>query len=369
MSQLRVDTPADAELRERGLRELTSLTYGWTLFQVVRLSESEHQRKVDDEILTAHGYHYTSGERSRSYENPDLKGTDASLAAELALSTKDWTERRPIRQFADSAAGHARRDLVTTILREHGYEPESAVSDGQGRINVVYLSAEERARQTEEVARLGEVRALAVARQAEERAFESRYGPPSRTIGLVRTADSFDCVECGRWAEVLPTAETYARLVETELGFSPPDWGRVRSSARPSSPLRPAFLQREFGKDYDEAIAIIDAAVQLGLLDVAKRGVVAAQPRCIQCYERRAAIPEPSQATPKTRDLIPPQLRFRVLQRDGFRCQYCGRSARDGATLHLDHVVPVAAGGETTEDNLITACATCNLGKSAGDVV
>ena len=54
-------TPADAELRERSLRELTSLTYGWTLFQVVRLSESEHQREVDDEILTAHGYHYTWG--------------------------------------------------------------------------------------------------------------------------------------------------------------------------------------------------------------------------------------------------------------------------------------------------------------------
>jgi 5-methylcytosine-specific restriction endonuclease McrA len=31
--------------------------------------------------------------------------------------------------------------------------------------------------------------------------------------------------------------------------------------------------------------------------------------------------------------------------------------------LHADHVVPVAAGGETTEVNLVTACETCNLGK------
>ena len=69
------------------------------------------------------------------------------------------------------------------------------------------------------------------------------------------------------------------------------------------------------------------------------------------------------------RDPIPAQLRFRVLQRDGFRCQYCGRSARDGATLHLDHVVPVAAGGETSEDNMISACDTCNLGKSTREVV
>jgi 5-methylcytosine-specific restriction endonuclease McrA len=31
--------------------------------------------------------------------------------------------------------------------------------------------------------------------------------------------------------------------------------------------------------------------------------------------------------------------------------------------LHVDHVVPVAAGGVTIEDNLRTACEECNLGK------
>jgi 5-methylcytosine-specific restriction endonuclease McrA len=37
--------------------------------------------------------------------------------------------------------------------------------------------------------------------------------------------------------------------------------------------------------------------------------------------------------------------------------------------LHVDHVVPVAAGGTTTEDNLLTACEECNLGKAARPVV
>lgn len=69
------------------------------------------------------------------------------------------------------------------------------------------------------------------------------------------------------------------------------------------------------------------------------------------------------------REPIPAQLRFRVLQRDGFRCQYCGRSAADGAALHLDHVVPVADGGETSADNLLTACDQCNLGKGTSPVV
>jgi 5-methylcytosine-specific restriction endonuclease McrA len=50
------------------------------------------------------------------------------------------------------------------------------------------------------------------------------------------------------------------------------------------------------------------------------------------------------------------------------RCRYCGKTAGDGVVLHLDHVEPVAAGGEATEDDLITACDECNLGKSDRDL-
>jgi hypothetical protein len=64
----------------------------------------------------------------------------------------------------------------------------------------------------------------------------------------------------------------------------------------------------------------------------------------------------------------PPQgslrLRFLVLQRDGFRCRYCGRGPEDGTVLHVDHVVPKAQGGRDDMDNLVTACRECNLGKS-----
>lgn len=63
------------------------------------------------------------------------------------------------------------------------------------------------------------------------------------------------------------------------------------------------------------------------------------------------------------RDPVPPRVRFQVLQRDGFRCAYCGKSQQDGATLHVDHVVPVIDGGESEEGNLVAACDECNLGK------
>jgi hypothetical protein len=75
--------------------------------------------------------------------------------------------------------------------------------------------------------------------------------------------------------------------------------------------------------------------------------------------------PPTGRRTRRARDPIRAQLRFRVLQRDGFRCRYCGRSGNaPGVVLHVDHVVPLAAGGTSTEDNLLTACEECNLGKS-----
>lgn len=57
-------------------------------------------------------------------------------------------------------------------------------------------------------------------------------------------------------------------------------------------------------------------------------------------------------------------LRFDVLSRDGFTCQYCGKSAPD-VELEIDHVVPVARGGGNDKANLIVACDVCNSGKKA----
>jgi len=60
---------------------------------------------------------------------------------------------------------------------------------------------------------------------------------------------------------------------------------------------------------------------------------------------------------------ISKSVRFRILKRDGFRCRYCGKSADNGAVLHIDHKIPRCEGGSGNEDNLVTACADCNHGK------
>jgi hypothetical protein len=54
--------------------------------------------------------------------------------------------------------------------------------------------------------------------------------------------------------------------------------------------------------------------------------------------------------------------RFLILRRDNFACRYCGRSAPD-VVLHVDHKTPVSLGGTNDPNNLVTACADCNLGK------
>ena len=61
---------------------------------------------------------------------------------------------------------------------------------------------------------------------------------------------------------------------------------------------------------------------------------------------------------------ITPKKRFRVLERDGFRCVYCGAMAPN-VVLHVDHIIPLSRGGTNEIDNLCTACWACNVGKGA----
>ena len=66
------------------------------------------------------------------------------------------------------------------------------------------------------------------------------------------------------------------------------------------------------------------------------------------------------------RDYVRPQksvafTRFNLFLRDGFACQYCGATG----DLTFDHVVPRAQGGVTSWENVVAACAPCNLRKGS----
>lgn len=62
------------------------------------------------------------------------------------------------------------------------------------------------------------------------------------------------------------------------------------------------------------------------------------------------------------REPLSKKLKFEVLKRDKFTCQYCGKQSPE-FRMEIDHIKPVCEGGKTHLTNLITACFDCNRGK------
>ncbi len=63
-----------------------------------------------------------------------------------------------------------------------------------------------------------------------------------------------------------------------------------------------------------------------------------------------------------TRKRVSKGVRFEIFKRDGFACQYCGAMPPD-VVLHVDHILAIVEGGGHDDENLITACEACNIGK------
>lgn len=81
---------------------------------------------------------------------------------------------------------------------------------------------------------------------------------------------------------------------------------------------------------------------------------------------RRAAAANDEEAPRRASgDKTPLSLRFKVLQRDRFRCVACGNSPVHDAQcqLQVDHIVPRAEGGGDDPANLRSLCASCNRGR------
>lgn len=68
---------------------------------------------------------------------------------------------------------------------------------------------------------------------------------------------------------------------------------------------------------------------------------------------------------------IPSDQRAQILHRDGFTCQVCGLGASEPnpetgrrVRLHVDHILPISAGGDSSDNNLRTLCDHCNQGRA-----
>lgn len=99
-------------------------------------------------------------------------------------------------------------------------------------------------------------------------------------------------------------------------------------------------------------------AVKAAFLD--RVDIVATYDECVRSPSTTLRIP----SVVVLRDYVRPQrtvafTRFNLFLRDEFCCQYCG--ARGDLTF--DHIVPRSRGGRTSWENVVAACAACNLRK------
>ncbi len=76
---------------------------------------------------------------------------------------------------------------------------------------------------------------------------------------------------------------------------------------------------------------------------------------CLTHYRRRCRAHGVDQ-------VVKPFTRRQLIELKGDRCFYCA----DGAFEHIDHVIPVAAGGHHVIENVAPSCASCNGRKGQG---
>lgn len=64
------------------------------------------------------------------------------------------------------------------------------------------------------------------------------------------------------------------------------------------------------------------------------------------------------------RRLATRELREKIMKRDNYTCQLCGKYMPDEVGLQIDHIIPISKGGKTITSNLRVLCSKCNSSKS-----
>ncbi|MGK2876195.1 MAG: HNH endonuclease [Nocardioides sp.] len=123
---------------------------------------------------------------------------------------------------------------------------------------------------------------------------------------------------------------------------------------------------RSTGGNYQHITKKVNSLEESGfvtVLDTHREGTryLVRLPRDVPSVRERVAASE--SVPPVLNYFTDPALREELMERDGWRCQYCGDPVGPG-TATLDHVIPQVLKGSDEPDNLKTACLLCNSIKS-----
>ena len=198
-----------------------------------------------------------------------------------------------------------------------------------------------------------------------------------RLVSGLGDVDRYTCQKCGE-LEHVATAAIWLRRHLANSGISTDQWLALAADVQDGLVVE-ADVARACGTDARGAAGVMGALARRGLLTFGPEGPRFALGKCSGCavgdslegdFAEKGIFKEqkPEQAHRHGPDLSPSvaaRTRFEVLRRDGFACVYCGRTARAGVVLHIDHYQPRSLGGSNDIDNLVTSCRECNLGKGA----
>lgn len=199
---------------------------------------------------------------------------------------------------------------------------------------------------TNDVAEMFNVDIKLVERLAEERPARHTYGPGDRTPGHMAVASLFD--------DTFPDGTRGVRVVY--VGYD--GIHSMLCTDREARRLLNLTLER-----LDQEVQVGDEPTKLRRV---QGGSWTGRWRCPDGVVRQF-IERRSTRKQQAREGMRPSTRWAVLERDGFKCRYCGRAAPE-VELVVDHARSVIDGGTNEESNLVAACFDCNSGKGRRSV-
>jgi hypothetical protein len=139
---------------------------------------------------------------------------------------------------------------------------------------------------------------------------------------------------------------------------------------RPGDLGREQAYRRAYDQGFSDAREMIKAGKPISEIENRQKAIHSWRVRRIQIV---GSLPGSDENYHDTNVLhvkdIGSRLRYKILQRDNFRCQLCGNGQKHGARLEVDHKKSRYEGGDNSEENLWTLCFECNRGKHSQSIV